>query len=361
MGNNKYFILYPISLIYRSVTDIRNMLYNTGLLPSRKFGKPVICVGNITVGGTGKTPHTEYLAGLLQHEFRIAVLSRGYKRKSAGFQVASVSSTASDIGDEPLQIFRKYPDIVVAADRNRVNGVLEIMKKYPGTQVIILDDAFQHRRIKPGFTILLTDFNRLMTKDYVMPYGRLRETRKNCRRADVIVVTKTPGDISESETGPVKMELRKYFNGDIFFTAVTYYDPVPVFENSGSERIRLGELKKEESGAILVTGIVTPAPLKQYLQKFFGEISHLDFPDHHYFNGNDLERIISSFKNLKCRRRFVLTTAKDAVRLREFTNFAAPLKEVFYYIPTGIIFLNSRKQEYDNLILDYVRKNTGNN
>ncbi len=361
MGDNKYFILYPISLVYRIVTDIRNILFNVGLLPSRKFDIPLICVGNITVGGTGKTPQTEYLAGLLSRHYRVAVLSRGYKRKSAGFRVATASSTVAEIGDEPLQILRDYPDIVVAVDSDRVNGVLEIMKKYPETGVIILDDAFQHRSIKPGFSLLLTDFNRPIIRDYVMPYGRLREARKNCSRADIILVSKTPENISQSEIETYKKGLMKYFSGSIFFTSIRYFDPVPVFKKSGSERLLLPELKKEKSGAVLVTGIAAAGPLKIYLHKFFGEITHLEFSDHHYFGRSDKEKIVSSWESLKSEKRFVLTTAKDAVRLMEFANIADPVKDTLFYIPAGVSFLNNKQKEFDSIILDYVRKNTGNN
>ena len=169
-------MLYPLSLLYGLITAVRNFLYDSGILPSVEFPFPVICVGNITVGGTGKTPHTEYIAGLLRDKYKVATLSRGYKRKTRDFRIASRSSQVSEIGDEPMEIFRKFPDMLVTVDRNRVHGVNEILQEYPETEVIILDDGFQHRKITPGFSILLSDFERLIFRDYMLPYGNLRET-----------------------------------------------------------------------------------------------------------------------------------------------------------------------------------------
>src|SRR5664280_2788811 len=186
MNHKRNIFLYPFSLIYGLITGFRNFLYDSGILQSKEFNVPVICVGNITVGGTGKTPLTEYLAGLLKEYFKVATLSRGYKRKTNGFRVAGSSSTVNDIGDEPLQILRNHPDVLVTVDTNRVSGVKRILLEHPDTDVIILDDAFQHRRITPGFSILLSDFNRPIISDYMLPYGNLREDKSNMRRADII-------------------------------------------------------------------------------------------------------------------------------------------------------------------------------
>ena len=361
MGNRKYFFLYPFSIIFRLITDIRNFLYDNGLLPSHEFNIPVICVGNITVGGTGKTPHTEYLVKLLKGDFRVAILSRGYKRKTKGFQVATNSSSAKDIGDEPLQIYRKFPDILVATDRNRVNGVKTILKEYPETDVIILDDGFQHRSLKPGMSILLSDFSRPFFSDHLMPYGNLRENKKNIKRADVIIVTKSPGKISPINQRIILKEIDKAPYQDLFFTTVSYKDPVHVFENISPGKIRIKELTPENYGAVLITGIAVPGPLKEYLNKFFGEIIHLSFPDHHQYGENDLERITAAWLNIKAPDKFVITTEKDAVRFREFANIAEPFKTAFYYIPVGVSFLNEGKHDFDNLIFKYVRKNKRNN
>ena len=231
MVKRRSIFLYPFSLIYGLITGIRNFLYNTDILTSFEFNLPVICVGNITVGGTGKTPHTEYLIRLLRENFRVATLSRGYKRKTRGFQIATSSSLVSDIGDEPLQMYRKFPDITVAVDRNRVHGVNTILKERPETEVIILDDGFQHRKIKPGFSILLSDFDRLMVRDNLLPYGNLRESLDNIRRADIILITKSPENISPIQRRIIVKEINKAPYQNLFFTSLKYNDPVPLFEN----------------------------------------------------------------------------------------------------------------------------------
>jgi tetraacyldisaccharide 4'-kinase len=361
MGNRRYLLLYPFSIIYRLVTDIRNLLFNTGILTSEKFDIPVICIGNITVGGTGKTPHAEYLIDLLRKEFRVALLSRGYKRRSLGFTIVSHSSHVSETGDEPLQVFLRFPEIVVAVDRDRVNGIKTIMKEYPETDVIILDDGFQHRSVKPGLSILLTDYNRLLTRDYLMPYGTLRETRNNRKRADAILISKTPETISGSTMEGIIRELKSNEQQKLFFTSVLYKDLTPVFRESVSESQTLLEQKRENLGAVLITGIAAPQPLRAFLDRYFEEIIHLCFPDHHYFSENDIKKIRTAHKDLKSQKKLLITTEKDAVRLREFANIEDSLKRVFYYIPVGISFLKDEKHDFDNLIFEYVRKNKRDN
>ena len=218
------------------ITDLRNLLYNTGILKSEKFDLAVICIGNITVGGTGKTPHAEYIIDLLRKDFKVALLSRGYKRRSKGFRLVSQSLSVKDAGDEPLQVLLKFPEIIVAVDRDRANGIRTILKEHPETEVIILDDGYQHRKVKPGLSILLTDFNKLMTRDFLMPYGNLRENRNNRKRADVIVVTKTPETSSVADLESVAREM----NGDkrqrLFFTSILYTDLIPLFKSEAPEK-----------------------------------------------------------------------------------------------------------------------------
>ncbi len=360
MVRNKNILLYPIALIYGLITGIRNFLYNSSILSSVEFHLPVICVGNITVGGTGKTPHTEYIAGLLRENFRVATLSRGYKRKTRDFRVAMSSSLVSEIGDEPLQIFRKYPDIMVAVDRNRVHGVNKILEQNPDTDVIILDDGFQHRRITPGFSVLLSDFDRLIVSDHMMPYGNLRESRGNMRRADIILITKSPENLSAIQRRLIVKEVNKAPYQNLYFTTVIYKDPLPLF-NSSESGISPFLSESAGSGIVLVTGIANPRPLLDYLQKKFSEIIHIPFPDHHYFRKEDILAISSAYNALKSPVKYLFTTEKDAVRLREFTNIAEPIRSAFYYIPIGIFFLNDDKEEFDNMIIDYVRKNKRNN
>jgi tetraacyldisaccharide 4'-kinase len=361
MGTRRSLLLYPFSILYRLVTDIRNLLYNTGILPSVKFDVPVICIGNITVGGTGKTPHAEYLIDLLRKDFKVALLSRGYKRRSKGFRIVSRSSSVSEIGDEPLQIFLKFPEIHVAVDRDRANGIKTIMKEHPETDAIILDDGFQHRRVKPGLSILLIDYDRPITRDYLMPYGNLREKRNNRKRADIIVVSKTPETVSALAMEEINKELQLNYKQKLFFTSISYKDLVPVFENSASERPGLAKQNRENHGAVLVTGIAASGSLKTSLEKYFEEIIHFDFPDHHYFNENDIEKIRTAWKDLTSQEKILITTEKDAVRLREFTNIDDSLKRFFYYIPVRISFLKDDKHEFDNMIFEYVRKNKRNN
>jgi tetraacyldisaccharide 4'-kinase len=361
MSGDKNILLYPLSLIYGAVTDIRNFMYNTGILPHHEFRLPVICVGNITVGGTGKTPHTEYLISLLRKNFRVATLSRGYMRKSIGFRIASSSGDASEIGDEPMQIHKKFPDITVAVDRNRVKGVNSILKENPDTEVIIMDDGFQHRSIKPGFTILLTDFGRLMINDHLLPYGRLRESVSNMNRADIILITKSPENILPIQRRIIVKEINKAPYQNLYFTTFEYKDPIPVFTQPAGHKFSLSRQTGGKAGIVLLTGIANPLPLKEYLNSCFKEIIHLSFPDHHKFTEKDIAKVSGAFFNLVSAEKFLITTEKDAVRLREFTNFAEQIRSSAYYIPVGIKFLNDDKEDFDNLIIDYVRKNKRNN
>lgn len=360
MGNRKIILLYPFSLLYGLITGIRNLLYDLSILHSEKFSIPVICVGNITVGGTGKTPHTEYLVRLLQREYRVAVLSRGYKRKSSGFLIADESSSVRDIGDEPLQIFRKFPGLIVAVDTDRRNGIKRIIDRFPATDVIILDDGFQHRRVRPGLSILLTDCSRLLTRDNLMPYGRLRESSKNRKRANIIIVTKNDPAIPDNKIADISFELQISEDQKVFFTKFDYRDPVPVFneENTGRNRFPLND--PGEKGAILVTGIASPSGIIKYLGHFFSEIVHLGFPDHHNYNVRDLDRINAAWQNFGASQKILITTEKDAVRLREFTNIAPGIKSAFYYLPVEVSFLKENKNMFDSLIFDYVGKDKRN-
>ena len=353
-------ILYPLSLIYGLIANFRNFLYNAGILPSKEFRIPIICVGNITVGGTGKTPHTEYLAELLSKQFKIAVLSRGYKRDSLGFNVVMPDSRVSVASDEPLQIARKFPDILVAVDRNRKNGIREIMKSHPEIEAILLDDAFQRRQITPGFSILLSDFNRLMTRDHMLPYGNLRESVSNMRRADMIIITKSPADMSPMQRRIIGKEINAKPYQSLFFTSIKYYNPKPVFttdESSSEPDFSNPSL----TGILFVTGIANPRPLKKFIKPLASEIVHLQYPDHYKFKEKDIEAISESFAKLKSSVKYVITTEKDSVRLKEFTNITDQLKNAIYYYPVGIDFLHDNKNDFDKLITDYVRKNKRDN
>ena len=361
MGTSKNILLYPVALIYGLITGIRNFLYNAGILPSTEFRIPVICVGNITVGGTGKTPHTEYLVGLLRDNFKVATLSRGYRRKTRDFRIASLSTRVSDIGDEPMQIFRKFPDTLVTVDRKRVHGVRRILEAAADTEVIILDDGFQHRSITPGYSILLSDFERLIMRDHMLPYGSLRESKENMRRADIILITKCPENISPLQRRLIVKEVDKAPYQNLYFTSIKYNSPLPLFDSRNGNESPLDLSQCSGSGIVLITGIANPKPLKEYLEKFFGEIIHLAYPDHYCFKEKDISEISSTYNDLRTPSKYLFTTEKDAVRLREFTNIADPVKSAFFYIPIGIHFLNDDKNEFDNMLVDYVRKNKRDN
>jgi tetraacyldisaccharide 4'-kinase len=361
MAATRNILLYPVSIIYGLITGFRNFLYNSGILSGTAFPIPIICVGNLTVGGTGKTPHTEYLVDLLNKDFKVATLSRGYKRETSDFRIASQSSTVSEIGDEPMQIHRKFPDILVAVDRRRVNGVWRILHYASGTEVIILDDAFQHRSITPGFSILLSDFERPFMKDHILPYGNLREDKSNMNRADVILITKCPQNLNPIQRRLIVKEVAKAPYQNLYFTSLSYRAPLPVFESNEKESPHIDLTKCAGCGIVLVTGIANPKPLKDYLQKFFGEIAELTFPDHYSYKEKDIEAVTCAYNDLRASSKYIITTEKDAVRLREFINIEEHVRSALFYVPVEITFLNDDKDKFDNLILGYVRKTKQDN
>ena len=358
MGNGRSIILYPLSIIWRLITDFRNYLYDTKILKSFKFDVPVICIGNITVGGTGKTPHSEYLIKLLKEKYKVALLSRGYKRSTKGFLFAGPGSVTTEIGDEPLQISRKFPGITVAVDGDRVRGVKKILTERPETEVIILDDGFQHRRIAPGLSILLSDFTRPLSRDNLLPYGNLREKAGNSKRSDIILITKTPETITENEQRLSESEVGLSSGQKVFFTTIRYKDPVPVIDKISPESLTFN---LPECGILLITGIANPEPLYDHIRKSCKEIIHLPFGDHHYFTRKDIEKINNALYSPGTEKKYVFTTEKDAVRLRELSGISEPLLSSLYYIPVEISFLYDRDEEFNNLILDYVGKNKRNN
>lgn len=358
MGNRRSIFLYPLSVIWRIVTDFRNFLYDKKILKSYKFDIPVICVGNITVGGTGKTPHSEYLAGLLSDRYNIVLLSRGYKRKTKGFLFAGSESVSSETGDEPLQISRKFPGISVALCNDRVEGIRRIFTEKPDTDIIILDDGYQHRRISPGLSILLSDFYRPMFRDHLLPYGNLRESIGNIKRADIILITKTPDD--PDQVDKMLSEAAKHLSPEqkLFFTSFIYKNPVAVFDKNVSAPTSIND---PENRILLVTGIANPLPLYDHLSKKYKEVVHLSFGDHHNFTAKDIDKIYDLWDQPGRVRKYIFTTEKDAVKLKEFTGIAEPLLSAFYYIPIEICFLHDKKTVFDNLIIDYAGKNKRNN
>ncbi|MEE4115814.1 MAG: tetraacyldisaccharide 4'-kinase [Marinilabiliaceae bacterium] len=353
------YLLFPLTLLYGFVIRIRNFMYDTGLFKVHKLNFPVISVGNLAVGGTGKTPHIEYLAELLKKEFKVAVLSRGYKRKTRGFIIAGDNPTAALIGDEAAQVKKKFPGLIVAVDANRLNGINRLRSEYPDLDVILLDDAYQHRKINAGINILLTAYPNPFTKDFLMPSGRLREHRKNMRRADIILVSRSPLQLSAIDRRVMvsNIKLKSYQN--LYFTSVLYKEPIP-FNQDIDRPLCLSEIAKSNRSILLISGIADPGPLYSYLSIYSKNIVHLSFRDHHFFTAKDLEKIIKAYSGLPEDSRCVITTEKDAERLKEIDNIASYFDRNLYILPIGLSFLNDDTKEFNNLITSYVRKTKTN-
>ena len=351
-------LLYPVSLIYGLVIYIRNYLFDNNILSAQEYAVPLICVGNITVGGTGKTPHVEYIAGLLLKEFKVAVLSRGYKRSKGGFAIVEENGTPGQFGDEPLQVKRKLPGIVVAVDGNRRKGIKKILELYPETDVIIMDDGFQHRWVTPGLAILLTDFNRLITKDFLLPYGRLREHRFNKRRADIILVTKTPEHVSPIERRIIVREMELNDNQNLYFTSTKYLGLAR--HDGSSSSLTLAELNMQGKEILLLTGIANAEPLYDYIKSINDRVTHLRFSDHHMFSEKDILNILKLYHSMTEGNRCFITTEKDYTRLLDKEKLKLIFDDNFYYLPISVIFQNDDQEEFDNLIVKYVRKNKSN-
>lgn len=351
-------ILVPFSWLYGLVVWIRNSFYDHGMFKSTGFNMPVISVGNITVGGTGKTPHTEYLVRLLKEEFRLAVLSRGYLRKSQDFRIATNDSRVQDIGDESLQIKQKFSDVTVAVDRKRVNGITELMKLDPPLEVILLDDAYQHRALRPGYSILLIDYSRPILNDRLLPAGMLRESAKNRYRANVILVTKTPEDIKPIEMREYVNHLNLNIGQHLFFTTMQYGALIPLFPGKPEEFRDAGWYRAKEAGILLVSGIANPMGLRAYAETISSNISALNFPDHHRYHLKDLEKIIQHSMELAetATEVLILTTEKDAVKLREL-DFPAKLRSLMHAVPIEVSFLNDDGENFDKQIHNYVTSN----
>lgn len=342
-------LLLTASKLYGMAVAVRNRLYDLGILRSHSFRLPVICAGNITAGGTGKTPHVIYLAEQLASFTPVAVLSRGYLRKSRGFRQVTQNSTTSEAGDEPVMMARALPGAKVFVDRNRVNGIREIMRSFPDTGAIILDDGFQHRAVKAGMYILLTDWNRLMTRDKLLPLGMLRENIRAAERADMIIVTKTPVSASAAEREEVRRELLAAGTEKaIFFTALAYGRPSRLFSDAP------GEIKSTTS-VLLVTGIANPLPLKEYLEGHAESVTHLAFPDHHSYTTSDIGKITAAFDAMTGPDKIIVTTSKDGVRLKEIANIADHVREALHYLPVRVQFTDN-EDEFLTKVNSYARK-----
>lgn len=337
-------IAYPLSLLYSLITSFRNFLYNKNIIKSTTFKTPVIVVGNLSVGGTGKTPQIEYLIRLLQNDYKIAVLSRGYKRKSKGFIIADENITADIIGDEPFQYYKKFQDIIVAVDTNRTNGIhlLEKLKNPP--DVILLDDAFQHRKVRAGFNILLTSYNNLYVDDMLLPTGNLREKISGAKRAQIIIVTKCPSNISKKEQSKIVKRLNPTSKQIVFFTTIEYDNELKGFSNINFEEAKNMEI-------LLITGIANPTPLINYLNSEKIKFKHLKYPDHYHFRNKDIEVINDAYNAIQSNKKIILTTEKDYVRI-----FVGLQNLVFIEIKTKFV---NRSIDFDKIIKKYVEQSSG--
>ena len=340
--------LYPLSLIYATVITVRNALYDWGIFKSVAFNMPVITVGNLTVGGTGKTPHTELLVSIFKDKRVTAVLSRGYKRVTKGFRYVEMADTARDAGDEPLQIKRKFPKLTVAVDANRKAGIRRMQQEVPQLGLVILDDAFQHRRVKPALSILLVDYSRPITTDHYLPYGRLRDTLKQKNRANVVIVTKCPANMRPIDQRLMMKTLKLYPYQQLFFTTFGYELPQPVFPESAALPISIKEV-------VALTGIANPHSFIEHLGTFSKVLQHLDFPDHHVFNKKDIARmnaLVTTYPNVP-----IFTTEKDAQRLRMAKNCSEELKRQLFYIPVKVLFLSKTDSEkFEDFVTGYLQK-----
>ncbi len=349
----------PFSLIYGVIIFIRNQCFNTGLFPSREFNLPVITVGNITVGGTGKTPHVEYVVSLLNDNFKLAVLSRGYMRKSSGFVVASTASTAEEVGDEPLQIKKKYPSVEVAVDAKRVRGMKNLISYNPELEAVILDDAFQHRWIKPGISILLVDYNQPLKNDLLLPAGRLREPVSAKNRAAIVVITKCPPDIKPIERRILSRDLNLFPWQSLFFTTFSYGEPLPVFPDAKSSGA-IESFEDNKPFVLMITGIASPDLFAGYLEGISSGIESVSFPDHHNFTKRDMERILKVWKSINHKYKVMITTEKDAMRLQFLSETEPEIKRNIYYIPIRVRFVKKDGEEFNKQIINYVRNNKRN-
>lgn len=343
------YLLIPFSLIYGAVVWLRNKLFDKNILRSSSFNFPIICVGNLAAGGTGKTPMVEYLVKFLKNNYRTATLSRGYKRKTTGFAIADENTTALEIGDEPMQFHQKFPDVVVAVGEERLVAIPQLLHERPDTEVIILDDAFQHRQVKAGLNIILTDHADLYTRDLMLPAGNLRDVRSSSRRADIIIVTKCPADLPEKQKKAILNEIGPAENQAVYFTTIVYDKPCQLFNKTELDITH-------DYSVLLVCGIANPAPLKKYLTETVHTYDMLRYADHHIFHSNDLRDIKQQFEKMKGDKKIVLTTEKDAVRLEKFVNELAEFP--IYVIPIKHAFLFNEEDKFRSVVSAFIKSFT---
>jgi len=350
--------LLPLSWCYGVGVKLRNLLFETGVLKSRAFQVPVIAVGNITVGGTGKTPHVEYLVGVLKDLFKVAVLSRGYKRESQGFIIANSNTPMRMIGDEPYQMKQKFRNVTIAVDKNRCHGIDRLVENDRQLDVVLLDDAFQHRYVKPGINILLVDYHRLIIYDTLLPAGRLREPMQGKDRADIVIVTKCPKELKPMEYRVITKAMSLYPYQRLFFSTLEYDNLHAIFPDAQNvKNQQLTDLKDYHT--LLLTGIGSPQQLEHDLSPVITNLTPLSFADHHKFRKKDIQLINETFNALpspKC----IVTTEKDMTRLKDAEGLSDEIKKNLYVLPVRVKFMQDQEEMFNQQIIGYVRKNSRN-
>jgi len=378
------FILLPFSWIYGIIVGFRNLFFNIELLPSENFDMPVISIGNITVGGTGKTPHTEYLIRLLSKNYQLAVLSRGYKRKSKGFLMADAHSKLADLGDEPLQMKSKFAELVVAVDENRRRGIHQLMDATtkPFIDVILLDDAFQHRYVNPSISILLIDYNRMLSDDYLLPVGSLRESGGQMKRADIVIVSKCPDTLKPIEIRVLTMKIKLQPHQTLYYTTMKYGELKAMHpylaktskqespkENTGdtesvksdlvSNALTMELIRTDQKPVLVLAGIANPDSLIAYVGEYSPNVESIIFSDHHEFGKKEAKKIGQAFEKIKALGGIIISTEKDVMRIQN-NPFMESFTPYIYYPDLLVHFLEEEGVSFDHKILDYVRINKRN-
>ncbi|MGI8951895.1 MAG: tetraacyldisaccharide 4'-kinase [Chitinophagaceae bacterium] len=352
MNFNSFFLrsfrilLLPVALLYGLIIIIRNWLYNKNIFKSAEFNFPLICVGNLAAGGTGKSPMVEYLIESLHKKFKVAIVSRGYKRKTSGYALANEITTALDIGDEPMQFHIKFPEVPVAVGEERLVAIPQLLHDKPDTEVIILDDAFQHREIKAGLNILLTEYNDLFTRDFFLPTGDLRDQHSSYKRAQIIIITKCPPDISVEEKNKTIKEIALLNSQQIFFTCIEYGTPYHIFHLEPRSITEHDEI-------LLVCGIANPKPLKNFLQEEAATYYQQTYSDHYVFSIDDLKEINMRLDQISAKNKFIITTEKDAVRLLKFSEQLQNIP--LYVLPIRHKFLFGEGEKFNETVVEFVK------
>lgn len=345
-------LLWPLALLYGLIVVLRNWTYDRGYARSIAFDFPVIAVGNLSVGGTGKTPHVEYLIRILAPHFKLGLLSRGYLRKTTGYTLADANATAETVGDEPMLIKLKYPMVDVVASADRALAIPQMINDIPGIQAILMDDGMQHRPVDPGMTIMITDYNNLFTDDFLLPVGTLREPKSAAHRAQIVVVSKCPMNITEAEKVHIRKKISPKGDQAVFFSYLRYDVPYSLANNPDKLQ------PDNEMDILLVCGIANPQPLVDHLTPLFKNVYLRDFPDHHAFTQSDMESITTAFLNTENEKKALIITEKDAVRFYRHKNWILLSKLPIFVQPVQVEFFPESKQLFDREVLQYMQRVT---